>query len=222
MFDMTGMYLLLGGLFLAGLAVLAGYLLHSFALWRMARWAGIPYAWLSWLPVAKYYIQGLLCDRSVWWRTGRKWHLTVVLPLLSLLAPSIFAWFFLEELGLPPTIYYDDIYGFQQLFRLVFTVVCTAGLYHLYADYSPGSEVVFTILSLLFSFIAPGIILLTLRDRIPLSAGGTPPPPQPRGPWTTEPGQQPPYPPPPPRYDDPPVGMDRQPLDQDTHYPPRR
>ena len=40
MFDATGMYLLLGVLFLAGAALFALYLLQCFAIWRMAKKAG--------------------------------------------------------------------------------------------------------------------------------------------------------------------------------------
>ena len=119
MFDMGGMYLLLGVLFLAGLLVLGVYLVHSLGLWLMAKKAGLPYAPLAWVPFAKYGVLGSLCDRSIAFRTGRRWRLAVVLPVLSLLAPSTLQLILLEYL-LPDAafLYSYTGYSLQQLFRL--------------------------------------------------------------------------------------------------------
>lgn len=237
MFDMGGIYLLLGMFLLAGLLVVGAYLLHSFALWRMAKNAAMAYSILSWVPFAKYYVLGSLCDRSIAFRTGRRWHLAAILPILNLLTPSIFQIMFWEYLLPDSTFLYSYTgYGLQQLSRLVFLAVSTAGLYYLYSDYAPAQAVLYTILSFFFSFIAPAIFLMLLYKQVPLSAGGQPPlyaPPSgsfttgwggqpPQGPWTTGPGQ--PYPPPrqPPerQYYNPPVGLNRLPLDQDAPYSP--
>ena len=87
---------------------------------------------------------------------SRRWRLAVVLPVLSLLAPSTLQLILLEYL-LPDAafLYSYTGYSLQQLFRLVFLVVHTAGLYYLYSDYAPAQAVLYTILSFVFSFIAP-------------------------------------------------------------------
>lgn len=219
MFDMGGMYLLLGVLFLAGLLVLGVYLVHSLGLWLMAKKAGLPYAPLAWVPFAKYGVLGSLCDRSIAFRTGRRWRLAVVLPVLSLLAPSTLQLILLEYL-LPDAafLYSYTGYSLQQLFRLVFLVVHTAGLYYLYSDYAPAQAVLYTILSFVFSFIAPAVLLLLLYKQLPLSAGGQPPAYGPPPAFTTGWGNsQPPRR----RYDDPPVGLNRLPQDREAPYPPR-
>jgi len=216
MFDMGGMYLLLGGIFLIGALFLAAWVLRAYALWRMARWAGMSYPWLAWVPFVQYYIQGSLCDRSIFFRSGRKWHLAVVLPVLSLLAPSFLQIMLLESLSLYSSFFYNTS-GLQQLFRLIFLAAVTAGLYYLYADYAAGQEVLYTILSFLFPPVAPAVLLTILRDRVPLSVRGysCPPPPSP-GPWTTGPdrGQGAPY--------APPAGRDRLPLEEENPDDPRR
>lgn len=219
MFDMGGMYLLLGVLLLAGLLAAGAYLVHSFALWQMAKNAGLAYPVLAWVPFAKYYIQGRLCDRSVTFRTGRRWHLAAILPILSLLCPSTLQIMLWEYLLPDVSFFYSYTgYGLRQLSQLVFLAAATAGLYYLYSDYSPAQAGLYTVLSFLFSFIAPAIFLMLLRSRIPLSAGGQPPPGAPgSGSFTTGWGNGPP---PERRYYDPPVGLDRLPLDRDTPYPP--
>ncbi len=97
-------------------------------------------------------------------------------------------------------------------------MVHTAGLYYLYSDYAPAQAVLYTILSFVFSFIAPAVLLLLLYKQLPLSAGGQPPAYEPPPAFTTGWGTgQPPGR----RYDDPPVGLNRLPQDREAPYPPR-
>ena len=62
---MDGLYFLVGLLFLVGAAWFALYLLQCFALWRMAKRAGLPWAGLAWVPYAQNWLLGWLCDRGV-------------------------------------------------------------------------------------------------------------------------------------------------------------
>lgn len=204
---MDGMVLLLGVLFLTGAAFFAAYFLRCFALWRMGKNAGLPWAWLAWVPYGQNWLLGWLCDRARVCRGKGDLRFRLILPALSLATPSFLNIYLAERLSLPTL--YDlmsrrGLYGLPSLLQTAAAVVTAFGLYHLYADYAPGKETPYAILSAVVPFAAPGILLFLLRDRIPLSAGGNPPrtpawnagatvPAGPAGPF---PGQ-PPAPPPP-------------------------
>ena len=78
------------------------------------------------------------------------------------------------------------------LLGLACTVVTALALYQLYKDYAPGREVLYTVLSVILGGLAQAILLMTLRNRVPLSAAGA----APWGGWG-QPGNPPPPPPPP-------------------------
>lgn len=183
---MDGLYFLVGLLFLAGAAWFALYLLQCFALWRMAKRAGLPWAGLAWVPYAQNWLLGWLCDRGCDFRTGRNWRFRYILLAVSLATPSFLNTYLMERLSLPTL--YDlmnrwGLYQFPSLLQTAGAVVTAWGLYHLYADYVPGKETAYAILSAVVPIAAPGILLFRLRNRVPLSEGGTPPPAPPA--WTT-------------------------------------
>lgn len=214
MFDATGMYLLLGVLFLAGAALFALYLLQCFAIWRMAKKAGHSWAGLAWVPFAQSWLLGWLCDRACAFRNGKNWCFRVILPILSVLNPPLVVTVALGffsiptpfELSLQMGLYYMD-----SLFKLVGVAGSAFALYYLYADYAPGQEAVYTVLSVVLASFAPPVLLFLLRERTPLSAGGEPPrAPRWQGTGTTGgPGWQPPgwqgAPPPPGPVEPPPA-----------------
>ena len=209
---MDGMVLLLGVLFLTGAAFFAAYFLRCFALWRMGKNAGLPWAWLAWVPYGQNWLLGWLCDRARVCRGKGDLRFRLILPALSLATPSFLNIYLAERLSLPTL--YDlmnrwGLYGLPSLLQTAAAVGTAFGLYHLYADYAPGKETPYAILSAVVPFAAPGILLFLLRDRIPLSAGGDPPrtpawnagttgPTGPAGPFPEQPPAPPPAPIPPP------------------------
>lgn len=209
-------------------SALVFHLIKGAGLARMARNAGLPNPALAWIPVANNYLLGCLCDRAVYCRTGNQWRFSIILPVLDLVSilggGSITAALY----GIFTSYYYYgsdfDITneGFRSfggnLFAIATTVAMAIALYHLFCDYDPGREVLYTVLSVIFGSVAQAILIFVLRDRVPLSAqaGGYPPPyqapgqpgtwaPPPAGPaqWSQQPpgqggptapqwGQQPP------------------------------
>ena len=208
MYGLGAMFGILGVLMLLVLGgMLAFYLLHSAALYRMACNAGMQNPWLAWIPIARSYILGSLCDRAAYYQGGKRWNLAVVLTVVSAVHQVLPGFIGAGALARWNGSVYGPFYGsgawegftgmFSSLAGFVVTAVFAFALYHLYKDYAPGQEVLFTVLSVIFSSAAPAIILFMLRNRVPVSVTGYGPPP---------PGYQgyPGYgPPPPPGYDEP-------------------
>lgn len=194
-------------------SALVFHLIKGAGLARMARNAGLPNPALAWIPVANNYLLGCLCDRAVYCRTGKQWRFSIILPVLDLVSilggGSITAALY----GISTSyLYYGSDFditneGFRSfggnLFAIATTVAMAIALYHLFCDYDPGREVLYTVLSVIFGSVAQAILIFVLRDRVPLSAqaGGYPPPyqaPGQPGPWAPPPagpaqwGQQPP------------------------------
>lgn len=192
---------LLGVLLFWTIVTLTEYILKGIALSRMAQNAGFSSPGLAWVPVANSWLLGSLCDRSQYAFTGKRWHFDVLLPVmdvLGLLGGGIFSglsamfadYFFYDSFDHAVRSYGGNLLG------VAGTVVLAVGLYHLYRDYTPGREVLFLVLSVVFGRLGRGIILMTLRNNVPVSAdpnvwgrwaqqGGYPPPASPGGPGTT-------------------------------------
>ena len=208
MMDFTGIYLLLGVLGLIALGLVALYFLRAYALYQLARTAGMQSPGLAWVPIANQYILGCLCDRAAYYRTGGRWHFNVILPVVGTLGSPFFFYFALEygyDLAFS-AMDYTAITGLQSLLGFAAWVLSTLALYNLFWDYAPGQEGVYTIVSALFAAVAPAILLFLIRKNIPFSvSGGRPVPPPAYTTYTTGPGDlRPPPPPPPPPPQGPP------------------
>ena len=207
MMDFTGIYLLLGVLGLIALGLVALYFLRAYALYQLARTAGMQSPGLAWVPIANQYILGCLCDRAAYYRTGGRWHFNVILPVVGTLGSPFFFYFALEygyDLAFS-AMDYTAITGLQSLLGFAAWVLSTLALYNLFWDYAPGQEGVYTIVSALFAAVAPAILLFLIRKNIPFSvSGGRPVPPPAYTTYTTGPGDLRPPPPPPPPPQGPP------------------
>ena len=203
---------LFGVLLIWAIVTLTEYILKGIALSRMAKNAGFSSPALAWVPVANSWLLGSLCDRSQYAFIGKRWHFAVLLPVMDVL--GLLGGGILSKLyGLfADYLYYDSSYDLfdhaaqsygGSLLGVAGTVVLAFGLYRLYQDYAPGREVLFLILSVVFGRLGRGIILMTLRNNVPVSAdpnvwgrwaqpGGYPPPASPGSPGTTG-WSQPPY-----------------------------
>ena len=199
MMDFTGIYLLLGVLGLIALGLVALYFLRAYALYQLARTAGMQNPGLAWVPIANQYILGCLCDRAAYYRTGGRWHFNVILPVVGTLGSPFFFYFALEY-GYDfafSAMDYTAITGLQSLLGFAAWVLSTLALYSLFWDYAPGQEGVYTIVSALFAAVAPAILLFLIRKNIPFSvSGGRPVPPPAYTTYTTGPGDLRPPPPP--------------------------
>ena len=199
MMDFTGIYLLLGVLGLIALGLVALYFLRAYALYQLARTAGMQNPGLAWVPIANQYILGCLCDRAAYYRTGGRWHFNVILPVVGTLGSPFFFYFALEY-GYDfafSAMDYTAITGLQSLLGFAAWVLSTLALYNLFWDYAPGQEGVYTIVSALFAAVAPAILLFLIRKNIPFSvSGGRPVPPPAYTTYTTAPGDLRPPPPP--------------------------
>lgn len=160
---------------------LVEYIFQGLGLYRMAANAGLSSPVLAWIPVANGYLLGLLCERSMYRRTGRAWKFSVILPVMELLA--VFGGSTLSVFGSIAENYFYSDYGSDlwenmnfppvgSLLGIAFTVVTAIALYNLYWDYGQGKEVLYTVLSVLFGGVARAVILFILRDRMPISAQG--------------------------------------------------
>ena len=199
MMDFTGIYLLLGVLGLIALGLVALYFLRAYALYQLARTAGMQNPGLAWVPIANQYILGCLCDRAAYYRTGGRWHFNVILPVVGTLGSPFFFYFALEY-GYDfafSAMDYTAITGLQSLLGFAAWVLSTLALYNLFWDYAPGQEGVYTIVSALFAAVAPAILLFLIRKNIPFSvSGGRPVPPPAYTTYTPGPGDLRPPPPP--------------------------
>lgn len=202
-------FLIIAGLLLLWAVIsLLDYILTGIALSRMAKKVGFPTPALAWVPIANRYLLGSLCERSFYFHTGKQWKFSVIFPVMDILA--LFAGRILGSLfstslfvGLNEDFFQSKLLPtLVLLLGLAGAVITLMALYQLYRDYAPGQEVLYTVLSVIFGGFGQSILLMVIRDKIPLSAasgyggwgqpGGYPPPPQ-GGPYQAPPNYPPNY-----------------------------
>lgn len=144
------------------LAAALVYVLQSLALYRMAKNAGMPSPILAWIPIASSYVLGLLCERASCRRTGKTWKFSMILPVIEALSLLMFG---------VTTSWQGISFSFSSggLLSLAGVIFTAFALYNLYWDYAQGQEVLYTVLSVIFSGLGRAIILFILRDRVPIS-----------------------------------------------------
>lgn len=209
-----GLFWLLAAIFLVWLAgTLVLYVLKALALQRLARNAGLQSPGLAWVPVANDHLLGLLCDRALYCHAGRRWNFSVILPVVDLvriLGGSAVPFLFSYGGGYPGWLDHDLRVLGGSLLALLSTAAMAVALFYLFCDYAPGREALYTALSVVFGGLAQSVLLMVIRDRVPLSVqrGGAPSQPAGQGyppggptPWGqapyggtyTPPPGQPPY-----------------------------
>lgn len=179
MMDFTGLYILLGGIVLAGIALIVLWLLRCAAVYRLAVNAGMrgQIRFLAWVPAANNYLLGFLCDRAAYHHGAANWRVRfrfrLLLPLLSALGspwPYVLITYLLpyENLLSHANLWVFES-GLQALLGFFSWALSTLALYHLYWDYAPGRQDLYTVLSLIFPFAAPSVCLFLVRWNVPLS-----------------------------------------------------
>lgn len=168
--------------------LIGGYVLRGLALSRLAQNAGLAHPGLAWVPVAGTWLLGVLCDRSQLALTGKRRRFDLLLPILEVLASlggSLLAGpgGFFAQCYLYAGFSYSTLREALQLFAgLCYLAVLGAALWQLYQDYAPEQALLYTVLSVVLGRVGRGVLLLTIRDKTPCSAGPgfRPPPPPPR------------------------------------------
>lgn len=179
MMDFTGMYILLGGILLAGIGLIVLWLLRCAAVYRLAVNAGMRghIRFLAWVPFAGDYLLGFLCERAAWHHGASGWRVRprfrLLLPILGALGSPWPYVLLTHLLSYENPLWDANIWvfesGLQALLGFAAWALSTLALYHLYWDYALGRQDLYTVLSLVFPFAAPAICLFLVRWNVPLS-----------------------------------------------------
>ncbi len=170
--------------------LIGGYVLKGLGLSRLAKNAGMPNPALAWVPVASSWLLGSLCDRSQQAVTGKRWRFDLLLPILEVLASASGSLLAgpggLLALSVTGYSYSTLRDALKLLLGLGYLAILGIALWCLYQDYVPERALPYTIFSVVFGRVGRGVLLLIIRDKTPLSAGGqaVPPPSWQGGPGT--------------------------------------
>ena len=126
------------------------YILLSLGLYKLAKNAGIENPWLAWIPIANLYILGKLV-KNVSLGSLEVPSLEIVLPVASLAT---------MVLGSVPFIGW--------IINLAYLILLVLVLYNLFKIYRPEQATLWTVLSIIFSFIGlPAIFIFIMRNDSP-------------------------------------------------------
>lgn len=147
------------------------YILCNFGLWRMASHAGVPHAWLAWVPFGSAYAAGMLAERSVYTFTGRRSRLALWCPALQGIA-------FMGVLMVLGFAILDMDFGAPVVLALLLCILGTLAaavvyfyaLYYIFKDYAPENAVLYTLLGILFGIY--WIFQLVEMNTVPVSVTG--------------------------------------------------
>lgn len=173
MAEVYGMSILVGGVFLLFyLAFLLGvYVLTQFGLYRMARHAGIPGAWLAFVPIGSGYITGLLAERAVYTYTGQRRRLALwntLLPAVTAAGVILIVILALADSPLNAGVWLGLIA--MLVGGIVGFVVFCYSLYYIFKDYAPDNAVLFTLLGIFLGIY--WIFFLVVMNAVPVSVTG--------------------------------------------------
>lgn len=155
MYSDSGVYALLAFLgafaFIAFILVIAIYVLASLGLYKLAQNAGIENPWLAWIPVANMYILAKLV-KTVKLGSFEVPSLEIVLPV-GCIAVAVLA----------------NIPVIGWLVNIAYLVLSILVLYKLFSIYRPQQATLWTVLSIIFSFIGmPAILIFIMRNDRPV------------------------------------------------------
>jgi hypothetical protein len=134
--------------FVAVLILIVLFVLEAVGLHRMAKNRGLPDAWLAFVPIGHWFVQGLII-REIRLFGLRVPRAEIVLPAVSLLVGALgqLHWMVLGA-----------------VLTLVWLVVGVAAFYRLMRMYAGGNAALYTILSVVFPFQG-FIFIFALRNR---------------------------------------------------------
>lgn len=170
--DLRGLFLLANLLF--AFTILAVTLvITGIGLWKMAKNAGMPYAWAAFLPVGSGYVTGMLADRSRYFYTGRTPRLGLAfwLPALQVLAIVGGLGVFGTALtGWLPTLLDALFLCCISWGAIGWVVMNLYAVYYIFKDYAPENVILYMVLGTLFNI--HWVFFLVERNTVPVSVAG--------------------------------------------------
>lgn len=154
------------------LAFIAGmYVLCAFGVWRMASHAGVPHAWLTFVPFGNAYVVGMLAERAIYTFTGRRSRLALWCPVsqgIAFVGVFLVIGFALVGLdfGVPVVLALLLCLG-GSIAAMVLYFYAT---FYVFKDYAPDNAVLYTILGILFGIY--WIFQLVEMNTVPVSVTG--------------------------------------------------
>lgn len=170
---LRGLFLLANLLF--ALVIFAVTLvITGLGLFRMAKNAGVPYAWTAFLPVGNGYVTGMLADRSRYFYTGKAPRLGLAfwLPVMQVL--PVFGGLGLFGLMVLGGTIFNFLVGL--FFMSFFSGGAAAvflyfySIYYIFRDYAPDNLLLYTVLGILFNIC--WVFLLVEMNTVPVSVCG--------------------------------------------------
>lgn len=161
----------------SGILGIASYVLTALALYTLAQRRGINKPWLSWIPVVNVWVLGSLSDQYRYVVKGENKSKRKILLVLSILSTILTATVFVSLFGMIANLLGGILRGMQEeeAMRTVFgtllsmaafalpmaaiaiaqAVIHFMALYDVYTSMDPGNNVLFLVLSILFSVTEP-------------------------------------------------------------------
>lgn len=131
-------------------------LFTAIALWRTARWRGIPRPWLALIPVADLWVLGSLCDRYRKKARGKAGKMRRNLPLMGAAALGSLLLFGLLELWSADAMLVGLFLGMAVW--VAFLVMRFAALCRLYEGCAPKDPGLYIALSIVCPVLIPFLI----------------------------------------------------------------
>lgn len=143
----AAMFAGLGIILVIGLIVgIAFYVLMALGLYRMAENKGIDNPWLAWVPIGNLWVLGAIVETID--LGDRKFDNAGIILVVG------------AFVGMIPLI--------GTLLALAYLVVTYFVYFKLFKMYAPGKEVMYLVLSIIFSGIALPIIIFMIKDNTPV------------------------------------------------------
>ena len=179
--------MLLGVLLFSAVIGLVFYIFRAIGTYQIARRRGINHPWLAWIPVANAWTLGCISDQYQYLVKGKNTKRRVTLLVLTLVSMvlSVVVWCAflvpvframltaMASYGDPeaalsqimgPIMMYSSVSYLISILSIVLAVFRFMALYDLYSSCIPGSNVLFLVLSIIFSFTEP-FFIFACRDR---------------------------------------------------------
>ena len=126
------------------------YLFFSIGLYKLAKNDGDDIAWMAFIPVAQYYTMGNLIKGNFTIFGGRINRIEIILPVAMFVGGALSA---IPFLGL--------------LVAIALLVLYISAVYHLFKKYKGEKATMFTVLSVIFSFLYP-FFIFGMRNSMPV------------------------------------------------------
>lgn len=166
----NALFLIVG--ILVYLAFIVGmYVLCTFGVWRMASHAGVPHAWLAFVPFGNAYVVGMLADRAIYTFTGLRRRLSLWCPVSQGIAfVGMFLVIGFALVGLD--------FGVPVALALILCLVGSLAAvvlyfyatFYIFRDYAPDNAVLYTVLGILFGIY--WIFQMVEMNTVPVSVTG--------------------------------------------------